>query len=836
MNIRFSLVFFVAITGLLMGCNVEKPANLNSDTRKIILELSSLNQVDGDSFPNTDVITLKAILLDAASKPLVGELVTFSTTLGNLAATTGLTNANGEATATMTATTALGGGTATATYTATNNSTVTQSKNFELLSSTTVQPTNNPRLTLSLLQNNLAVNRFRSNETAELQATLVDATGAPIANQIISFSTELATLSTASALTSNLGVAKVTLSATATSLGAAAVTALTTVNTVPVSAQLNYEIISANTNVTNNLVRLGYFDTNNQFVEGQLGVSITPDANGQIHISAGGTLGVSLALVDQNTQRIMSQTQVNFTSTCVAGQRATLGAQAFTVNGVANSTYEDLRCGGGTDVIVASVAFNSQTLSVNRTINIASENIGSIEFVSAVPESIVLKGTGGLGKQETSTLTFLVKGNLGNPLGQQTVNFSLNTSVGGLELSPASSLTNSVGLVTTKVTAGNIPTAVRVTASVTANAITIQTQSDLLSVNTGLPDQDSFSLAHSVCNPEANNYDGETSTITARLSDAFNNPVPDGTTVNFTTEGGSIVPSCNTLNGVCSVVWSSSEPRVSDRRITIVATAVGHETFYDTNGNNTFDDNDGVGFSNTVQSGFGRLIPAPNGFFDMAEAWRDDNENLARDSGEIFIDFDNDQTYDAADLAFNGPQCQGTLCSARKSVNVRKAIQLAMAGSAARLTLISPNCTPTVAGSNPSLPHLSDTCVRASNDSAVAVNESALTLAEDATEEFQLLFADFATPYGHVLPSGTQVEVSVENGTLSGTSSFTVPNSCGVADKNDYGGQSMSFLITNPNTATSDDDTTKSAIVTIKVTTPKGDVTDFGYVFTLMGD
>ena len=64
--------------------------------------------------------------------------------------------------------------------------------------------------------------------------------------------------------------------------------------------------------------------------------------------------------------------------------------------------------------------------------------------------------------------------------------------MGGISLSRASGFTNSQGLITTQVSAGTVPTPVRVTASAemdfNGQAIKIQSQSDLLSINTGLPD------------------------------------------------------------------------------------------------------------------------------------------------------------------------------------------------------------------------------------------------------------------------------------------------------------------------------------------------------------
>ncbi|MDZ7685169.1 MAG: hypothetical protein U5O39_09385 [Gammaproteobacteria bacterium] len=82
---------------------------------------------------------------------------------------------------------------------------------------------------------------------------------------------------------------------------------------------------------------------------------------------------------------------------------------------------------------------------------------------------------------------------------------------------------------------------------------TLVTLSDQLSVNTGIADQNSMSISSSQFALEGENEEGTKATITIRLADLFNNPVRDGTTVQFRTEYGSIQPSCNTSEGVCSV-------------------------------------------------------------------------------------------------------------------------------------------------------------------------------------------------------------------------------------------------------------------------------------------
>jgi hypothetical protein len=83
--------------------------------------------------------------------------------------------------------------------------------------------------------------------------------------------------------------------------------------------------------------------------------------------------------------------------------------------------------------------------------------------------------------------------------------------------------------------------------------------------------------------------------VTARLSDHFHNPVPDGTAVYFTTNGGAIQPSCTTVGGACTVNWISQNPRPQNGPIsllgrpTILVYAIGEESFVDANGNGVAD-------------------------------------------------------------------------------------------------------------------------------------------------------------------------------------------------------------------------------------------------------
>ena len=326
--------------------------------------------------------------------------------------------------------------------------------------------------------------------------------------------------------------------------------------------------------------------------------------------------------------------------------------------------------------------------------------------------------------------------------------------------------------------------------TVNNEAINVQTQSDLLSVNTGLPEQSSMTISTSIFNPEAFNINGVTATITAQLADNFNNPVPDGTTVNFTTEGGAIDGSCNTVNGACTVTWSSANPKPDNHRITILATASGHESFFESNGNNTFDNEDGAAIENAgVSAGWSRITSMSSGFVDMSEAWRDDNENSVYDDGERFIDFNNDGSFSAADGKFNGPQCEGDLCGDLKQIHVRKSLIMIMASSSALYSL-----TDRTSGT-----------VYANN--STGTSNSIAAIADNTATSFRLSVTDTAS---QTMPQGTTITVTSSVGEIDGVTNVTIGNTLGAPAV-------LDFIISNPLGGDPD-----VGALTIEITAPSG--------------
>jgi len=499
-------------------------------------------------------------------------------------------------------------------------------------------PTNTSFSTISLAKTVLQMN-----ETTTVTAKFVDTTGKPASGITVTFSTTLGTLNPSSGqvVTDATGSASIQLMVGgSTSTGI--VTATAVVGGRQVSKSASYSV---------NLPPL-------HLSSPTLGLST---------LSYGGSTSVSVRILDSNGVDYTSQdVDVLFTSTQVVAGKATLPQSVRSVNGIATATYK-ANTVIGADTI--TISLGDSVVQTSLTVNPADAS--SVQYISAVPVNIGLKGMGGAGIQETSVVTFKVIDVYGQPRSNQLVNFALNTTVGGLSLVSYSGSTDSNGLVSTIVKAGTIATPVRVTATLVGVSPTIATQSDQLVVSTGVPSQDGFSISVQTLNVEGWNIDGVTSRLTARLSDHFHNPVPDGTAVYFTTEGGSVQSSCSTVSGSCSVLWTSQNPRPADGRATVLAYAIGEESFTDLNGNGVADAGE---------------------FTDMTGAFRDDNENGVWDSlTEAPIPFFNATGYDPADGKYNGVLQGAAYTTAPKSKHVFSNSVIVMASSSPSVVSFSPN-------------------------------------------------------------------------------------------------------------------------------------------------
>jgi hypothetical protein len=545
-------------------------------------------------------------------------------------------------------------------------------------------------------------------------------------------------------------------------------------------------------------------------------------------ISAGGSATVTATLVDATGTLFTTSTDITFNSPCVSSGLATIagaGGTSSTVtatSGTAIATYTAKGCKGD-DTITATATVNNVKLSASATLDVASAELGSIQFVSATPATITIKDMGGAGLQQTSTLIFAVKDAVGGPVTGADVKLNLVSDTGGVVLSQTEATSDANGDVSTIVTAGTHAGPVVVQASIVVNGKTISTSSSGLSIQGGIPSQTFFSLSIDTFNPEGFDIDGNIANITVRMADRFGNDVPNGTAVNFTESdsgfgaGGAVTPSCLTTSGHCQSVWTSQSPRpttVKNKQHVgfayFLAFATGEEGFNDENGDGVFDD-----YRTTVG---GSLTPEP--FDDIGEIYAASAEfapcTLPVTStdpapcsdyrnGENFYDFNNDGVRNGPDGKWEGVNCQETLsgkCGSASTTGVGTYGCIVMSGSFASFSSIL-----------------------ADNVSVSASGGSATLLAAPST-----ISAAIADENFNVLPKGTKI--TVDQSSLTGATATISPASSGTFTVGDTGcADSIAnwparfLILLTPTTGTI------SGSVGILVTTPSDAVSELVITF-----
>lgn len=492
---------------------------------------------------------------------------------------------------------------------------------------------------------------------------------------------------------------------------------------------------------------------------------------GESQLSAGGSTSLRVVVVDQNGDLVQDAVTVRFNSNCVAQGLASIETPVSTVNGAATSTYTAQGCSSTTqtvdDEITATVSINEVSLTATGTVSLLPTSVGSIQFLSASPEVIALRGTSTADRPETSVVSFRVLNEAGGASFGRPVCFFLNTDVGDLRLINSSATTGADGTVQTTVRTGTVSTPVRVIAEVytdgdtncaVGNGTGLRTQSSQLVVSTGFPDQNSTDLVATTLNVEGFSISGIEVPVTIFLADRFNNPPPDGTTVSFTTEGGAITPTCQTINGTCSVTWRSQEPRPNNGRSTILARAIGEESFRDLDGDFIFDNGEQI--ADTGESG---LLDVPEAFLD-----RDEN-GLRNPNNEEFFDFNSDGEYTPRDNRYQGSACDsnGTAIDCDNVVegaDVRSDVVIVMSKSVAdidirRVNNVNPNCV-TPDGVNSFL---------SSDQLAISIGGCYFEPCDHYQEHGPLTSIQ-------VMPSATSVSFDSSNGEILGNPAFNVTN------------------------------------------------------------
>lgn len=406
-------------------------------------------------------------------------------------------------------------------------------------------------------------------------------------------------------------------------------------------------------------------------VVGTVSVTATP-----VSVTVGGSSSIEATVKDDKSNNVPDGTVVAFSLEPNLGK---IASDVTTVDGVAKATFT-ANSTSGTVTITATAGSVSNTV----TITIQGADAGSIEFSSASPQVIGLKGSG---QTESSTITFLVKDVNGNTVTDGTsVTFNMKGPNGGEYLDPTSTSTLN-GKAVTILHSGTVAGPVTIAASVDVKVTTLSTSSFPISIGGGVPTARSFTLATDVFNLPGLAYVNRQANISAFIADRFGNyNVLEGTSISFYTEAGAIDRNVNVdSTGAGSVVFRTQNPMPADvlansdetalktyvsntwginttnnprdGHVTILATVMGEESFVDANANGIYD-------------------PGED-FDDLGEPFIDLNDDGCRNDGstatcydpvtkkiytkpstdplELYIDANDNGQYDGPNGCWDGP-------------------------------------------------------------------------------------------------------------------------------------------------------------------------------------
>jgi len=461
----------------------------------------------------------------------------------------------------------------------------------------------------------------------------------------------------------------------------------------------------------------------------------------------------------------------------------------------------------------------------------------SFVYLGANPQWIGIKGAAGPNQQESSIITFKLIDLNGKPVGGTDVDFSL-IAPNGTTINPLTGTTNNEGLVSTTILSGSISGSVRINV-ITSNGVS--GSADDLAISTGLPSQETMTMALTNLAPEAWDRVGVTSSVTVSLADRYHNAVPDGTSISFTTEGGAIndtetgtVGACLTKGSKCVLTWRAQNPRPPGNKLSDVAfsgpggcaeSSVGSFapcinpggmgqpyggratiTSY-TLGEERFVDNDQNGLFEASIDTFYIADDFPEVFYDHNEdgIYQDAPGTGIGDDYESYHDLSGDGSYTAGNVKYNGLLCsdfsEGQETCSKKPINVRKSAVITMVKS----TLYARKLI--------------------NND--IGNSETDLIDLTISSHSVTVYLADI---HNNPPPTGTIITVTTENGQLSGPTTFTVPNMTKSISK--VGPFTFGFNVENE--ATPDDNNSGTLTITAQTPEPNnGDTVTPPQTFTM---
>ncbi|MCD6250846.1 MAG: hypothetical protein J7J29_00850 [Psychrobacter sp.] len=429
-------------------------------------------------------------------------------------------------------------------------------------------------------------------EGAYYKIRVVDATQNPVVNAKVAFDInaegiELSQTTSGSVLTDAEGIAQIFLKPSSAEVSGA----------YTISANATYEQQFATADTT--------------FSVQATNVSLSEITVVSNSLASGGQTPISLKVTNE-AGSALSGVLVNLNSDCGQIPEQVTSDSEGIVEVVFKAINLDTTLCSGNVRISATTGNSTQT----TTVTVASAEATSIIYTS---KDLNL-GIRGSGSSSTGQAEFTVYSGT-TTLANEQVRVSLEKSPSGLTFGPNRNqqpyvtTTDASGQIVVPIFPGTTPGPVEIEVSLVDDPL-INALSKNITVASSRVTQTGLSLSW-----EKNvldwSYDGDTTQVNARMVDRNGNAVPDGTVINFTAEGGKVTSSCATVDGNCTVTFTTQNPRPGDGRVSILAVAEGEKDYIDMNENNAWDE------------GIDILV------HNIGDTFRDDNESGEFEIGEF---------------------------------------------------------------------------------------------------------------------------------------------------------------------------------------------------------
>ena len=327
-------------------------------------------------------------------------------------------------------------------------------------------------------------------------------------------------------------------------------------------------------------------------------VQATPSA-----ITVNGTSTITATVKDSNGNLVANGTTVIF-SLNTASTGSLSNSTVTTASGIATTTFTAGSASGTVTITATSIGVSNFTSLIVGTVPGGPVATGSIQFVSATPPIIGIKGAG---REETSTIQFLVNDLNGNPVNGASVNFTITGPNGGEYIGDIDSTPNTAtalsvnGNVTVVLHSGSIAGTVNVLATTLILGVPISSSATPISIGGGIASAAHFTIARTPVNLEGLVWMNLQSKVIALLGDRFGNyNVMNGTSVSFYAEAGAIDaqgitgPATGTNvsgidatpgdTGEANVIFRTQDPIPEDVSPALAGDAISVLYFYDVNG------------------------------------------------------------------------------------------------------------------------------------------------------------------------------------------------------------------------------------------------------------